>query len=92
MQVKTAKNQLQSYHEEWNQRSLDGLPGLMSAHPHDNGRSKLIRVGRWIGDVLRQHRGIIDTIILALAVLVGVLLRVGLLSVELRVAYPSSPK
>ncbi|RHZ46067.1 pyridoxamine 5'-phosphate oxidase family protein [Aspergillus thermomutatus] len=48
---KVEKNQLRSYQQQWNVRSLDGLPGLWSAIK-DNGRSVWVgRARNW----LRHH-------------------------------------
>lgn len=68
---KAEQGQLQAYHEQWNQKSLDGLPGLQSAQTHKSN-TKLIWLGR-LGDVIRGHRGIIEMIVLGLAVLWGVM-------------------
>lgn len=61
------QGQLQAYHEHCNQKSLNGLPGLQSAQTHTSN-NKLIWMGR-LEDVIRGRRGIIEMIVLGLAVL-----------------------
>ncbi|KAI9373356.1 hypothetical protein BJX61DRAFT_533203 [Aspergillus egyptiacus] len=69
---KVEAGDMRAYQEEWNSRSLDGLPGLQSAL-QDKGQSILLaKVGNWT----RYHRGEIEvakTSVLLLFVAMAVL-------------------
>jgi hypothetical protein len=67
---KVASGQMQTYQQEWNTRSLDGLPGLRSALKDSGEYIWRVELKNW----LSRHRNEVETMkSLALVMFVGLM-------------------